>query len=75
MTPAIISSHKGNHGAANRALLGVIAITALFTPFAASAQSVASATSPNGTVKVDITIDGDGRVAYASTYCLRLKLR
>ena len=67
MTPAIISSHKGNHGAANRALLGVIAITALFTPFAARAQSVASATSPNGTVKVDITIDGDGRAAYAVT--------
>ena len=67
MTPAINSSHKANRRAAGQAWLGMIAITALFTPFAASAQSVASATSPNGTVKVDITIDGDGRAAYAVT--------
>lgn len=45
--------------------LGIIG--ALLLPAGVSAQPVATATSPDGTVQVDVTIDGDGRAAYAVT--------
>ena len=45
--------------------LGIIG--ALLLPAAASAERVATATSPDGAVQVDVTIDGDGRAAYAVT--------
>lgn len=48
-------------------LMIAIALGASLVPAVAHAQSVASATSPDGTVQVDVTIDGDGRAAYAIT--------
>ncbi len=47
------------------AALGIFG--ALLLPVAANAQPVATATSPDGAVQVDVTIDGDGRAAYAVT--------
>jgi alpha-glucosidase len=48
-------------------LMIAIALGASLVPAVAHAQSVASATSPDGTVQVDVIIDGDGRAAYAIT--------
>ena len=40
---------------------------AFLAPAAANAQAVATASSPNGAVQVSLTLDGDGRAAYAVT--------
>ncbi len=50
---------------ASRGLLRLIALGVLLAPVTARAEPVASATSPDGSVQVEVSIDGDGRAAYA----------
>ena len=65
MTPVTNNKLENNMRKSAWAALGICG--ALLLPVAASAQPVATATSPDGAVQVDVTIDGDGRAAYAVT--------
>lgn len=60
----IVKKRRSGHALG---LFGVVMLGASLLPTVAYAQPVASATSPDGTVQVDVTIDGDGRAAYAIT--------